>query len=116
IRMLELGCRLGLELEAPAMLGSGQETIADHFQSHVPLCALLPGLVHDAHGAAAQLVCDLVTRNTRPILFLTACGGLGGRLSGECRWRIRDGRGNRELLEYWLDHWTRGRRIKSGGD
>ena len=58
--VVQQGHRLGLVLE-PAQLGVvGQHAGLDHLQRHRPVEADLPGLVDDAHAAAAQLLRDRV--------------------------------------------------------
>jgi hypothetical protein len=65
VGVLELGDRLRLGAEADQRFGVGQIARQDHFQGDEPVELDLPGLVDDAHAAAAQLAEDLITANDR---------------------------------------------------
>ena len=70
-RVVEQGDGLGLVLE-PAQLGVvGQNAGLDHLEGDGPVEADLPGLVDDAHAAAAQLLVNLV------VAEVADAGGLG---------------------------------------
>ena len=59
-RMVEVGRRLGLDVEAADVGLVGELAGEDHLQRHRPVEAHLPGLEDDAHAAAGQLADDLV--------------------------------------------------------
>src|SRR6266478_4926608 len=55
VRVLQLGDRLGLSLEASQVPGAGVGAGQDHLEGDEALEAALPGLVDNAHSAAPQL-------------------------------------------------------------
>ena len=59
-RVVEQRDGLGLVLEPPQLGVVGQHAGLDHLEGDGPVEADLPGLVDDAHAAAAQLLLDLV--------------------------------------------------------
>ena len=59
-RVIEQGDGLGLVLEASQLGVVGQNSGLDHLERDGPVEADLPGLVDDAHAAAAQLFLNLV--------------------------------------------------------
>ena len=96
-RVIEQRDGLGLVLE-PAQLGVvGQHAGLDHLEGDGPVEADLPGLVDDAHAAAAQLFLNLVVAEVAdggaarqvargPVAVGRAGSGRRGRLSSR-RWR-----------------------------
>ena len=58
--MIEVGRRLGLDVEPPDVGLVGELAGEDHLERHRPIQADLPGLEHDAHAAAGDLADDLV--------------------------------------------------------
>ena len=58
--VVEQGDRLGLVPEPAQLVVAGEHAGPDHLQGDGPVEADLPGLVDDAHAAAAQLAPDLV--------------------------------------------------------
>ena len=56
---------LCLGTKTGTLLGVGVDTGQDHLDGHQPVQALLPGLVDDAHAAAAEFRQDLVTLDDR---------------------------------------------------
>ena len=65
VGMAEPGDGLGLDQEPLAMLGVGVLAVADHLQRDDPVQRAVPGLVDDAHAAAAQLGQDLELGESR---------------------------------------------------
>ena len=59
-RMIEVGRRLGLGMEAPDVGLVGELAGQDHLECDGPVEAHLPGLEDDAHAAAGDLADDLV--------------------------------------------------------
>ena len=60
VRVLQAGDGLGLGPEAGQLLGAGVVAGQDHLQGDDAVERELPGLVDDAHAAAAQLAQDFV--------------------------------------------------------
>ena len=60
VRMLQAGDRLGLGAEAGHVPFAGVFTGQDHLQGHEAVELALPGLVDDAHTAAAQFLQQFV--------------------------------------------------------
>ena len=58
--VVEQGDGLGLVLEAAQLVVAGEQAGLDHLERDGPVEGDLPGLVDDAHAAAAQLPADLV--------------------------------------------------------
>ena len=75
VGMLQAGERRGLRAEAGQVLRAGLEPGQDHLQRHGAIEAELPGLVHDAHTAAAEQPQDLVAgdlgQGLRPLVRRT---------------------------------------------
>src|SRR5688572_24544923 len=85
--MLESGDGLGLGAEAGAVFFRREARIAHHLECNEPVQAFLPGLVDDAHPAAAQLFEDFIIPERRGRLRLRSprTAVWGSRL-------VRDGR------------------------
>ena len=60
VGVLQAGERRGLGAKAGQVLRAGLEPGQDHLQRHGAIEAELPGLVHDAHAAAAEQPQDLI--------------------------------------------------------
>ena len=65
VPMLQLGDRLGLAQESGDGLGPGMSAGQDHLDGAGAIEADLPGLIDDAHAAAAQLTEDLIAGESR---------------------------------------------------
>ena len=73
----ELGDGLGLDAEARALVRAGVAAGEDHLEGDEAVELRLPGLVDDAHAAAAQLALNLETGDFGPARL-----ALGLRQSG----------------------------------
>ena len=90
--VVEQGDGLGLVLEPAQLVVAGEHAGLDHLEGDGPVEADLPGLVDDAHAAAAQLLVDLV------VAEVADAGGLGTDLPvPRCR-RRRSGRSRRDRM------------------
>ena len=79
VRVLEPGGGLGLGAE-PGAVGVGRQVrLADHLQRDDPVEALLPGLVDDAHAAAAEFLEQLEVAELARQGGRTAVGTGAGR-------------------------------------
>src|SRR5207237_2812824 len=80
VGVVEPGRRLGLDAEPGPRLRPGQGAVADQLERDRPPRSDLPGLVDDAHPAAADLLQDLVARDARPVRRLLARRPVAGDL------------------------------------
>ena len=67
VGMLQASERRGLCAKAGQVLRAGLEPGQDHLQRHGAIETELPGLVNDAHAAAADFLDDFVTRHHRQL-------------------------------------------------
>jgi hypothetical protein len=95
IGVLQAGDGLRLRLEAGAADGLGEPAGQHHLEGHQAAQRLLPGLVDDAHAAAAQLLQDHI--HADPLRH----AGRGHHGSGNRRWRRIFGR---ETAAQGVDH------------
>ncbi len=97
-RVVEHGHGFGLILESAQFVVAGQNPRTHHLEGHRSVERDLPGLVHDAHTAAAQFTQDLVVaevadRRTLGQAVAISAFGVSGRLNSGIDARSRgDGR------------------------
>ncbi len=82
VGVVQAGDGLGLGLEAGQVVGAGVFARQDHLERDDAVEAALPGLVDDAHAAAADLAEQLVAGDGTAFAERRACraDGLGGRV------------------------------------
>ena len=65
VRMLELSCSLGFDLESLTLFGVDGGGLWQHLQSHSPAERDLQRLVNDTHPSASNLAKDVVVTQSR---------------------------------------------------